>query len=67
MRERYDIDVTDDLYSRIRAQVRHGRASFLRKTNNRLFVFAVCVEDRIIPIVYDNRHQTLVTALPQRE
>jgi len=66
MQERYGIEVTPDLYSRLRAQVRHGRASFVCKTNNRLSVFTVRVDNKRIPVVYDRLRGTLVTALPQQ-
>lgn len=64
LRERYGIEATRTVYTRIIDQIQAGLSAFVERQSWRRSVHVVEVEGQTIAVVYDRKRKELCTALP---
>ncbi len=62
-KKRFQIDINDNQYIQIINKIQKGRAEFIRRQSNRVSVWDVDFEGKLIRVVYDKKTTAIVTAL----
>jgi hypothetical protein len=65
--QRYGMTVGPQTYNELckKVQTSSPDCVFLEKQSNRVSMFAVLLEDKWVPIIYDKQRHTIVTFLPE--
>lgn len=61
---RFDIKLNDNEYLQLVNKIQKGNAEFIERQSNRVTVWNVSYNDKVIRVVYDKRTKVIVTALP---
>lgn len=62
--QRYSIELNKSLHKDWIHQIQNGVAKFVERQSNRISVYEILVEGKIIPVVYDKIRKNIVTVLP---
>ena len=61
---RFDLSLNDNEFKQMINKIQKGRAKFVRRQSNRVTIWDVPFDDKVIRCVYDKRTRVIVTALP---
>ena len=61
--ERFEFDLTKHKLKEIILQIQKGKAEFIERKSNRLTVFRLNYESKIMDVLYDKKRKTIVTFL----
>jgi len=64
LRERYGIDIDENRYNELVGSIKKGKAIFVERQSCRISVHKVEIQKLLVPVVYDGKRHSLVTALP---
>lgn len=63
-KERFDIYIDESELQRLSKKIEAGEAKLVGKQSERVSIYEVRVNSRMVHVVYDKRRKTIVTALP---
>jgi len=66
-KERYNLDLTQDIRDRLRGKIKKQKGKFLYRKSLRVSVWEVEHENKLYKIVYDKLRKEIVTFLPNEE
>ena len=61
---RFDMVINDNEYIQMINKIQKGRATFVRRTSNRVTIWDVPIREKIVRCIYDKNRQVIVTVLP---
>lgn len=65
MSERFNIHITKNELSNLKAQITSDKSIFIEKTSNRVSLHGVKFDNTLLIVVYDKNRNNLVTVLPK--
>lgn len=64
-KERWDIDLTDEIRDMLEHQIRTGDSNFIRHESNRVSIHEVYYDYNFYRVVYDKMREAMITVLPK--
>lgn len=63
--ERFGCVLSNATYSDMVKQIQDGRATFVRRQSNRITIWRLTYNDRVVRVAYDNSRHNIVTFMPE--
>jgi len=61
---RFDTTLNDGEYLNLVKQIQDGEAEFVERQSNRVTVWNVALNEKVVRVIYDKRTKVIVSALP---